>query len=244
MHLLHRWSWVIVALFVASCATESQQSGRSRLICTDCTIVLERIVQLSDVRDPGMLADRMLYATRMADGRILLPTRKADGLLVFDSTGTYLARVGSRGAGPGEFGRIRRVFVGAGDSLHVTDWGLGRLQLYSPSLQLIRTVALADQPTLVLRDGQCRCSSSAPMRHGGAPSVVTRWATGRAVRSSQRGSLRRASRATSGWWLRVDTNWSDGIQRPVGESWYSTLYQRGSPTSRYGHPTKRSVRPR
>lgn len=121
--------------------------------CTECDIELERVATISDSADPGALPDFMVYASQDRAGRIFVISRKQDRILVFDSTGHLMHRLGKAGSGPGEFGVVRRVLHGPGDSTFVSDWGLGRVTVYAPDLTLARTEPIVNQPDLVLDDG-------------------------------------------------------------------------------------------
>lgn len=121
--------------------------------CTECDIVLDRVGMLSDSADPGALPDYMVYASRDSAGRSYVISRKKDGVLVFDREGTLVRRLGKSGSGPGEYGVVRRVLSGPGDSIFVTDLGMGRLTVYGPDLNVARTQPIAHQPDLVLADG-------------------------------------------------------------------------------------------
>ena len=81
--------------------------------------------------DPGQELDRVVGATRLADGSIIIADAGARALLRFDSTGRLIQSMGRAGEGPGEFlapswlGQLR------GDSLVVWDRGLGRVSVFT-----------------------------------------------------------------------------------------------------------------
>jgi hypothetical protein len=149
---------------IVACNTSERPESSNRLPCTDCEIVLERVGVMSDSFDPGALPDVSVYATRDRAGRIYTIARKFDGVLVFNPDGTLLSRLGTKGSGPGEFGTIRRVLPGAGDSIFVSDWGIGRLTVYAPDLTLARTQVLTKYPDLALKDGRFVISEQMPAR--------------------------------------------------------------------------------
>lgn len=63
-----------------------------------------------------------------------------DGMpAVFDSRGKFLATVGRKGEGPGEFRSPRSIILVPGDSVGVLEDN-GRLTIYTPSLKFVRTL--------------------------------------------------------------------------------------------------------
>ena len=60
---------------------------------------------------------RVMDATILADGRIVVANSGSDELRFFDSTGSHLASRGGRGEGPGEFEGLHSVAPWAGDSI-------------------------------------------------------------------------------------------------------------------------------
>jgi hypothetical protein len=87
--------------------------------CPRCTIAVTREVTLGDDDGPGSLESIPISAAR--DSRGLYYVVAGNAVLVFDSTGRYVRKLGAIGAGPGEFRRPQRVQVGAGDTVYVSD---------------------------------------------------------------------------------------------------------------------------
>ncbi len=92
--------------------------------CTGCRIVVEPVVSLGDRDGPGAITSTFVV-DRDPEGRFWVA--HGDGspanafLTVFDSGGRFLARLGGRGDGPGEFQAIGRLrFLGA-DTVAVFD---------------------------------------------------------------------------------------------------------------------------
>jgi hypothetical protein len=148
---LRRATSLLLALFACTDVKTSAPVDAAR--CNECDVALVRVATISDAFDPGALPDYMVHATQDSTGRVYVISRTRDAVLVFDSTGALLRRLGRAGSGPGEFGTIRRVLIGPGDSLFVTDWGVGRVTVYAPDLTFVRVQALVHQPDLVLSDG-------------------------------------------------------------------------------------------
>jgi hypothetical protein len=64
-------------------------------------------------------------------------------LILFDTTGRELQRVGRNGGGPGEFRFPRGIFVLSGDSIAVWDMGLRRMSVFDENLRFDRTEQFA-----------------------------------------------------------------------------------------------------
>lgn len=149
-----RPSFVLVTLLLTSCTTQSPRPGDGELTCIDCTVMLERAGVVSDAHEPGVISERMPTLAHDSRGRTFVATRERDAVLVFDSTGVLLKRLGQFGEGPGEFRSVRRILVGAHDTVHVTDWGTNRVIVYGPELNREGTHPLEKQPELIMRDGR------------------------------------------------------------------------------------------
>lgn len=71
-------------------------------------------------------------------GRFFTTARRDRRILVWSADGTFLRTIGKEGAGPGEFaGRVRALFVDAGDSLHALD-ASGRWIVFDPEQRFVR----------------------------------------------------------------------------------------------------------
>ena len=78
----------------------------------------------SVVIDDRVVADglfRVVGATRLQNGRIVVANAGTSQLRFFDSTGLHLFDAGGRGRGPGEFSRIGQLLRVAGDRLLMLD---------------------------------------------------------------------------------------------------------------------------
>lgn len=130
-----------------------------------CSIELQRVVEISDSADPGLLGSTTLFSLyRDGSGRFVVPAVSGDMFVVFDSTGTLLATVGRRGSGPAEFQRVGNTVGGPGDTLYVYDMRLGRISAFSSDLDYSRTITLPFQPEYVLEDGSFVVSQQIPTR--------------------------------------------------------------------------------
>lgn len=74
--------------------------------------------------------DRVAGSARLGDGRIVVADGGSTSLRFFDSTGNFLASVGRKGGGPGEFSRLEAFFALPGDTL-VAGANIGDLSYFT-----------------------------------------------------------------------------------------------------------------
>lgn len=80
---------------------------------------------------------------RDSRGRVYTSSAHGDPILVWDSSGRYLAKIGRRGGGPGEFADYGlSLFIDVGDSLHVLD-SRGRWQVFDSTFKYVRSFRAA-----------------------------------------------------------------------------------------------------
>jgi hypothetical protein len=83
---------------------------------------------------------------RDSRGRFYATGFGAGQVLVFARDGTFTTSFGRLGSGPGEFrGGVRRVSVGAGDSVYVQD-AFGNTHLFSAAFEFVRKLSLSLSP--------------------------------------------------------------------------------------------------
>jgi hypothetical protein len=128
--------------------------------CDQCAIVTRKLVTLGNSDGPGSLPG-MIQAIAV-DGRgrywiIANPEMPS----VYDASGRFVATVGRRGSGPGEFQIPLDAAPVPGDSMLVLD-GAGRATVFDPELHAARTVAVTagffpvhviDWPSSVVANG-------------------------------------------------------------------------------------------
>lgn len=105
-------------------------------MCTDC-ISLTFKVRLGDEQN-GFITEENSTAIMMADGAFVVLGRNGPPP-VFDENGRFRRLVGRRGGGPGEFRSPLSVTLMADDSLAVFDRSLGRVSVFSPTLEFVRS---------------------------------------------------------------------------------------------------------
>jgi hypothetical protein len=83
-------------------------------------------------------------ATRLSDGRIAVVNGGSGQVRFYDSAGVYLASIGRKGEGPGEFDGPALAGVLPGDTLLVVDGNLRRISLLHPDGGVVRTAPISD----------------------------------------------------------------------------------------------------
>ncbi len=153
------------SLLPSACGPRTSESDAvsvdGRVSCPDCSIDLTPVVTLRpDSSSPRPdAAGRDCLLARTETGLYLFGGTVGGGVLeVFDSTGRQLRTLGRLGAGPGEFGSLIRVVIGASDTIVAIDDSNLRVQVFSPTGGYVRSfssparhrsVALLESGTLV-----------------------------------------------------------------------------------------------
>lgn len=103
---------------------------------------------------------RVTGATRLGDGRIVVASSGTAAIRIFSPGGAALRTVGRAGNGPGEFRALFWVGRLPGDSIGAWDSALGRLSVFTPAGDFVRSVAATaplgvfPQAAAVLGDGR------------------------------------------------------------------------------------------
>lgn len=90
-------------------------------------------------------------AVRLSDGRMVVANGASNELRVYDAKGKHVRTIGRAGSGPGEFQTLRAVWLLPADTIMAMDARNGRLTLFGPTLQLIRTETLPTIPGAIAR---------------------------------------------------------------------------------------------
>lgn len=143
---------VVVAVGAFGCG-RSPQVPHQGDDCQPCEVHLTHIATIDGSAEEAFLPDRMVYVVAFSSGDFATPTANGTAVAIYDSLGKFRTLLGKPGNGPGEFQRIRRIFVGDGDSLYVHDWGTGRLTVFGPDLRLVRSTAFPYPVAGVLPSG-------------------------------------------------------------------------------------------
>ena len=135
-----------MGLLVCSCSLGDRTSRETLTVEADSVPFVEI---------PGSSADgepilsRAIAGTRFADGRLLVVDQLGKDLVLFDSTGQLVQRVGRAGEGPGEFqgpSWIGRCF---GDSAIVWDSRLDRMTVVAPNGEVQRQFSFFKRPAFI-----------------------------------------------------------------------------------------------
>lgn len=86
---------------------------------------------------------RIMDVAQDGRGRIFVADDLQHTVLVFDTTGEFIVRLGRQGAGPGEFQAPWRLEVGTSDSLFVWDSQQSRILVFTPQLEFARSFAVS-----------------------------------------------------------------------------------------------------
>lgn len=81
----------------------------------------------------GQQLERVVSATRLSDGTIVVADGGARSIRRYDSSGSHLGSFGREGDGPGEFRALSWLGRTAGDSLLAWDRGLNRISVFTPA---------------------------------------------------------------------------------------------------------------
>ncbi len=92
--------------------------------------------------DPSHLFGRVIGASRLSDGSVVVVDSSVGEVRVFDETGEHLRSSGGFGDGPGEFRRPWYVWVRPGDTLWVGDYRPWRYNVFAADGQWSRAVQL------------------------------------------------------------------------------------------------------
>lgn len=90
---------------------------------------------------PGHALHRVRDALILDSGGLAVADEGSQSILLFDSAGNYIARVGRSGDGPGEFRRIRSLDILPGDTMAAWDAAARRITLLDPEGGVVATIS-------------------------------------------------------------------------------------------------------
>lgn len=91
---------------------------------------------------PEYQFDRVAYAGHLSDGRYIIVDGGSLDVRWFAADGSFQARAGGRGEGPGEFRRVAAAAISAGDSTVLFDPSNGRMSWFGPDAALGRSLQI------------------------------------------------------------------------------------------------------
>lgn len=151
----HRWSALVVVGASLSLVMCQSRDG-SNASCVTCGIVVTELPALGARDGPLAIVDLETRAAVNRAGDIVLKSNYPSALPVLDREGDLLRTIGQFGSGPGDLRDVGSVAFDAHDSLFVFEWGNGRVSVFSPSYEFVKSVRLPIQPelhSLVLPNG-------------------------------------------------------------------------------------------
>jgi len=124
--------------FPACLISQTPEQVSGRVTCADCVITLDTVLTIGGLDGPGLhLITELSRVAVDRRGRILISDPRMAEISVFDSAGTFLRTVGSRGEGPGEYETISYVRVGP-RYIHIFEYHAGRTML-DHDFEVVRT---------------------------------------------------------------------------------------------------------
>lgn len=129
--------WSIALLAFAANDTQGQVQRIQMRVPTAPTVQLElrELFRIGSLDGPHDAFGRITSAAFDSRGRIVVADDLNARIALFDSDGTFIADIGQRGRGPGEFLQPWLVAVGPADSVFVWDAGLASIQVFDPALR-------------------------------------------------------------------------------------------------------------
>ena len=140
---MNRWMTVLVAMPLAASAIHAQESVRIRPSESRAQLKLEEVLSIGSLSGEHDAFGRVTGIAVDSRGRILVADERAHHFKVFGPSGAYLATVGRRGEGPGEFGAPRGIVVTPGDSVFVLDTDRSLISVFSPDHDWVRDVRIS-----------------------------------------------------------------------------------------------------
>jgi hypothetical protein len=117
----------------------SQPTLELRPSCSACRVSFEPVVEFQSDWSTGGLPTRPYGVQRFARNQWIVLDPDAGLVLRFDERGRYVAPLGRKGAGPGEFTDPTMAMMWGGDSTAVFDAANARTSIYAPSGRLARS---------------------------------------------------------------------------------------------------------
>ncbi len=130
----------VFAILSLAPTTQAQESRPIRPAESQARLNLEEVLSIGSLSGEYDAFGRVAGIAQDSRGRILVADRQGAHFKVFDPSGAYLATVGRRGEGPGEFAVPSDISVGPGDSVFVRDSERGLISVFSPDYDWVRDV--------------------------------------------------------------------------------------------------------
>lgn len=133
---------VLASLSLAP-AAHAQETRAIRPAESRAQVNLEEVLSIGSLSGEHDAFGRIAGIALDSRGHILVADRQGPHFKVFDPSGAYLATVGRRVEGPGEFASPSGISVGPGDSVFVADPERGLISVFSPAYDWVRDVRIS-----------------------------------------------------------------------------------------------------
>lgn len=123
---------ILATLSLASTSAHAQESATIRPSGSLAHLRLEEVLSIGSMSGEHDAFGRVTAIALDSRGRILVADETGPHFKVFEPSGGYLATVGRRGEGPGEFSAPWNISAGPGDSVFVWDFQRSLISVFSP----------------------------------------------------------------------------------------------------------------
>lgn len=113
----------------------AQPAGHAELHSRD----LVELWRLGDTESDDVLFESIWDVAVDTRGRIYVVDRGQAPVYVLSDAGELVREIGRQGRGPGEFARVKNVFVGEADTVFVWDYDIYRITVFTPGDHLLAT---------------------------------------------------------------------------------------------------------
>ena len=136
---MRRISTFVGAICLIAPHASAQPVLELRSTCGSCRLSLDVVVEFQSEWATGGLPTRPSSVHQFARSQWIVTDPDAGQVLRFDSRGRFVAPLGRKGAGPGEFNAPSLLFDWGGDSVAVFDASNARTSIFSPSGRYARS---------------------------------------------------------------------------------------------------------
>jgi hypothetical protein len=144
MHCLRTLAFSVLATAVPAIGIPGQESGPSS---APWQIAATPVLRIGAESGTGHVLWQIGDLAFNSQGSLVVANAGGSQVMVYTSVGRLAQANGQSGQGPGAFGRITSVDVGANDSIFVFDSGLQRISVFSPEGEYARSVTVDASPS-------------------------------------------------------------------------------------------------
>ncbi len=133
----------LVALALTPPSVRAQETSIIRPAESQARLVLEEVLSIGSMSGEHDAFGNVTGVALDNRGRIVVADDLGHHLKVFEPSGAYLATVGRRGEGPGEFSAPWTITVGPADSVFVYDFRRSLISVFSPEYDWVRDIRVS-----------------------------------------------------------------------------------------------------